>query len=152
MGSKKKMSNLVALKLMELFLHGKQPIWVALGFEDVFGLNMRNKCKMVTNIMEFGASSYPFGYITSDEVLGMICSISSILWKWLCWLHFNILAFSICIIFRLFSSYAGESFIETFIKSSPKESISITFFTRELDSSNLTCIDSSIVNDLLKTL
>ena len=69
MGFRNNMSNLIALKLIELLLHDKQSILVTLGFKDIFGLNMRNECKIATNIMEFGASSYPFGYITNDEVL-----------------------------------------------------------------------------------
>ena len=93
--------NLVVLKLIELFLHCKQPIWVALGFEDVLGLNMWNKSKIAINIMEFGASSYPLGYITYDEVLGMICSISPILWKWLWWFHFNFLSLTMFLILWL---------------------------------------------------
>ena len=117
-----------------------------------YWFKMRNKSKMPTKIMEFGASSYPIDTSPMMRSLG--------------WLEANLQSFeSGCVgststswtspytlIFG-FSSSIGESFKIILSMSSPKKLISITFFTKVLDSSNLTCIDSSIVKvDLLKTL
>jgi len=148
MGSRNKVSNLVVLKLIE-FLHCKQPIWVSLVFKDVLGLNMWNKSKMATNIMEFRASNYPFWYITYDEVLRMMRSnlqsfrsgcVGSTSTSSPSWSSFGF-------------SCIGESFKVIFSLSSLKKLISTTFFTKTSDFLNLTCIDSLIVKvDLLKTL
>jgi len=75
----------------------------------------------------------------------LVAYLQSFEYDWVCststsWTSPFVLSFGLS-----FSSCTYEFFMIIFSKSSPKESISTTFFARELDFSNFTCIDSSIV-------
>ena len=66
------MPNLVALKLIELFLYCKQPIWVALVFVDIF--NMGNESIMTTQSWSLERANTPFDTSPMMRSLGWLVS------------------------------------------------------------------------------